>query len=91
MDDKAMDSYDATLALLTGIKIALSMRKNITSNDLRQALTKIVGPNAIQGVTGAISFGPDGDATNKAVAVIKIDSNGNFVLDQMNGTLLLGS
>jgi len=85
-------SYDAMLALLTGCNIALSGgKKTFSPSELRQALTKITGSQAIQGVTGQISFGPDGNAVNKAVILLKLDPNGNPVIDSVQGSFLLGS
>ena len=88
----AMFSYDAMLALLTGSNFALSSgEKSFSSNDLQRALTKIAGSQAIQGVTGQISLGPDGDPVNKAVVLQYVDANGNVEMESVLGGFLVGS
>lgn len=94
-DTNAMFSYDAMLALLTGSKTALASAhtetKLFSSEDLRQALSQINGRQAIQGVSGAISFGADGNAINKVVILEKFDAEGNIKIDSVQGTFLVGS
>ena len=80
-DNDVMFCYDAMLALLSGSKIALAGlptgTKMFTPGNLQQALTKITGSQAIQGVSGQISFGPDGNIVNKTVVLVKFDAGGN--------------
>jgi eukaryotic-like serine/threonine-protein kinase len=94
-NDDTMFSYDAMLALLSGCKIALvgltGGKKVFSPSNLQQALTKITGSQAIQGVTGQISFGPDGNAINKAVVLMKVNSNGDVTIESVQGTFLVGS
>jgi serine/threonine protein kinase/ABC-type branched-subunit amino acid transport system substrate-binding protein len=88
----AMLSYDATLALLIGSSTALAGgKKNISPSDLQQGLTKISGSHAIQGVSGQVSFGSDGDPVNKVVVLLYLDSNGNVRMESVEGTLLVGT
>jgi serine/threonine protein kinase/ABC-type branched-subunit amino acid transport system substrate-binding protein len=72
-------SYDAMLALLQASNNVLkSGNAHPTPTDVQQALTQINGANAIQGVSGQISFGSNGDPTNKAVIVLYV-SQGGFI------------
>jgi serine/threonine protein kinase len=76
-DNDVMLSYDATLALLSSCDMALSSGKqSITPEDLQQALKKLNGSNTIQGVSGQIAFGPDGNPINKAIVLLTVDSQG---------------
>ncbi len=75
-DSDAMLSYDGMLALLNASGNAFTGTKTaVTPVALQQALTKITGANAIQGVSGQISFGPDGNPVNKAFVIIQVTSN----------------
>ena len=81
-DDDVMLSYDATVTLLSGCNIALSSGKqSITSEDLQQALQKLNGANAIQGVSGQIALGPDGNPINKAIVLLYVDDKGFIHMD----------
>ncbi len=94
-DNDTMLSYDAMLALATASKIALTTKaggaKRFSTNDLQKALTEITSTQTIQGVTGQISFGLDGTPTNKSVIILKVDSNGDAVIDSVAGSFLVGS
>jgi ABC-type branched-subunit amino acid transport system substrate-binding protein len=77
-----MLSYDATLAMLSGCNISLSSGKqSVTPTDLQQALKQLNGANAIQGVSGQIAFGPDGNPINKAIVLLSVDSQGFIQMD----------
>ena len=80
-----MLSYDATFALLQGCQNVLSLNKAITPENLREGLLQITGKNAIQGVSGQISFGSNGDPENKAVIILYIDQDGHTQMLQPNG------
>ena len=87
-----MLSYDATLALLTGSKIALSAGKtSITPADMQQGLKQITGAQALQGVTGPIEFGSDGDPIGKPYVVLAVDALGRIHEERLQGCLLVGS
>jgi serine/threonine protein kinase/ABC-type branched-subunit amino acid transport system substrate-binding protein len=89
-----MLSYDATLALLTASKMALSAGgngKSITPDQLRQALTQITGAQALQGVSGRIAFGPDGNPINKAFVILAVDTQGRIHEVGLQGCFLVGS
>ncbi|GER88335.1 hypothetical protein KDW_24970 [Dictyobacter vulcani] len=75
-------SYDATVTLLTAYNMALNTgKKQPTPQDLRQALLKINGANSIQGVSGQINLGPNGDPVEKTILVLYTDSMGRIHMD----------
>src|SRR6266516_1977019 len=94
-DNDVMLSYDATLALLTGSKLALNSgggnKKSITPDELRQGLAKITGAQALQGVSGRISFGPDGNPVNKAFVVLFVDALGRIHEESLRGCFQVGA
>ncbi|HEY4033836.1 MAG TPA: bifunctional serine/threonine-protein kinase/ABC transporter substrate-binding protein [Ktedonobacteraceae bacterium] len=88
-DNDAILSYDATVTILSGCNIALSSGKqSITPEDLQQALKKLNGANAIQGVSGQIALGPDGNPINKAIVLLSVDSSGHLQLQKVLGQFL---
>jgi eukaryotic-like serine/threonine-protein kinase len=93
-DSNTMFSYDAMLAFLTASKNALARlpagQHLFSPDDLRQALTQITGSQAIQGVTGRIAFGPDGNVMDKAVVLVKYTNLGGARIDSVQGTFLGG-
>jgi serine/threonine protein kinase/ABC-type branched-subunit amino acid transport system substrate-binding protein len=82
-----MLSYDAMLALLTSSKQALNGGTTMKPTDLQLALTKLKN---LQGVSGNITLGPDGDAVNKAVVILYVDTSNRFLMESKlgAGTLL---
>jgi serine/threonine protein kinase/ABC-type branched-subunit amino acid transport system substrate-binding protein len=71
-------SFDATLALVDAAKNALgSQTTGLTPDKLRTGLLNITGANAIQGVSGQISFGSDGNPIDKVVLTMHIGAGGN--------------
>ncbi|GCF09684.1 protein kinase domain-containing protein [Dictyobacter arantiisoli] len=85
-DNDVILSYDATIALLTAYNNALNTGKqHPTVEDERQALHTLNGTNAIQGVSGQIAFGANGDPTDKAIVVLYVDPMGRI---HMEPTLL---
>ena len=89
-----MLSYDATLALLTASKMALSAGgngKSITTDQLRQALTQITAAQPLQGVSGRIAFGPDGNPINKAFVILAVDVQGHIHEVGLQGCFLVGT
>ncbi|HET9919340.1 MAG TPA: bifunctional serine/threonine-protein kinase/ABC transporter substrate-binding protein [Ktedonobacteraceae bacterium] len=86
-DNDAILSYDGMLAILNASKMALSGGKTtMTPDNLQQALSKLNGTNAFQGVSGQIALGPDGNPINKAVVVLFVDSNDHIQLVSIAGT-----
>jgi ABC-type branched-subunit amino acid transport system substrate-binding protein len=85
-------AFDATLALLDASKNGLgSQTTGLTPDKLKTALSNINGANAIQGVSGQISFGSDGDPVNKAVLTMHIAAGGNQMDRQLGaGKFLVG-
>jgi eukaryotic-like serine/threonine-protein kinase len=91
-DADVMLSYDATLVMLTASGNALTGKKTlITPNDLLQALKQINGAQAIQGVSGQIAFGSDGNPINKAIVTLKVVNGGFFVEDSVQGCFQKGT
>jgi serine/threonine protein kinase/ABC-type branched-subunit amino acid transport system substrate-binding protein len=85
-------SYDATLVMLTASGNALTGTKTaITPNDLLQALKQIKGAQAIQGVSGQIAFGSDGNPIKKAIVTLKVVNGGFFVEDSVQGCFQVGT
>jgi ABC-type branched-subunit amino acid transport system substrate-binding protein len=81
-DMDVMLSYDATLAMLSGCNMVLSSgNQSVTPGDLNLELRSLNGANAIQGVSGQISFGPDGDPINKALVLLHVDAQGHIQMD----------
>jgi serine/threonine protein kinase/ABC-type branched-subunit amino acid transport system substrate-binding protein len=92
-DSDAMLSYDAMLALLNASGNALTGTKTtLTPVELQQALTKITGASAaIQGVSGQISFGPDGNPVNKAFVIIQVTANNTLQSVSIQGCYKKGA
>ncbi|WP_069805881.1 protein kinase domain-containing protein [Thermogemmatispora onikobensis] len=82
-------AYDATLALLQASKLLVSGGKTTFSGqDLQRALTQLNGPHSIQGISGSIAFGSDGNPQNKAVVVLMVDNVGHIRLESIQGHFL---
>ena len=80
-DGDTILSYDATLAMLTAVNNALTGSKTaITTNDLLLGIRAIQGKNALQGVSGQIAFGSDGNPINKSLVILKVVDGGFFTL-----------
>ncbi|GAC1508599.1 MAG: hypothetical protein NVS2B12_24100 [Ktedonobacteraceae bacterium] len=79
-------SYDATLALLTGAKNGLDGGTTITPGALQQALQQIKGTNALQGVSGQISFSSSGDVVDKPVVVLSVTNDGHIQMEPQLGS-----
>ncbi len=91
-DSDAILSYDAMEALLNASSGALSGTKTtMTPPDLRLALTKITGANAIQGVSGQIAFGSNGDPINKAFVIIQVSPNNTLQVVSIQGCYIKGA
>jgi eukaryotic-like serine/threonine-protein kinase len=80
-DGDTILSYDATVAMLTGVNNALTGNKTaVTTNELLLGIRAIQGSHAIQGVSGQIAFGSDGNPVNKALVILKVIKGGFFTL-----------
>lgn len=89
-DSDAMLSYDAMLVLLNGSNALLSSHKTISGSALRTVFLTFTGANAIQGVSGQISFASNGDPVNKAFVVLFVDVNGFIQEESIQGCLVVG-
>ncbi|EFH90433.1 protein kinase domain-containing protein [Ktedonobacter racemifer] len=77
-----MLSYDAMTALLKGAENILKTGKTqITPVDLKNGLAQISGSHAFQGVSGQISFGPNGDPVDKAVVILHVSNDGYIQME----------
>ncbi|MDQ2718076.1 MAG: ABC transporter substrate-binding protein, partial [Chloroflexota bacterium] len=82
-------SYDAMQALLEGCRRALTGGKQSTTGaDLATALRSITGSRSIQGVSGQVSFGPDGNPLDKAIVVLVVSSEGFVQIESVQGRFL---
>ncbi|GCE27013.1 hypothetical protein KDA_24970 [Dictyobacter alpinus] len=75
-------SYDAMLALLTSTKQALNGETTLKSTALQQSLATLKG---LQGVSGQISFGSNGDPTDKAMLILYFDEIGRIHMEDNLG------
>ena len=79
-------SYDAMLSLLSASKNLLAAGKTtLGPADVQQALTEITGAKAIQGASGQISFGSDGNPVDKAVLILYVSPEGFIKMDSQLG------
>jgi ABC-type branched-subunit amino acid transport system substrate-binding protein len=91
-DGDVILSYDATTAILTAANNMLTGTKTtITPADLLQGLRLIKGTNAIQGVSGQISFDGQGNPVNKALVILKIVPPGFIQIDSVQGCFRVGA
>lgn len=73
-------AYDAANAI---IKAAFASAAEVGADKLsspsgREAIVKAVGASSFEGVTGKVSFDKNGDATNKAITIYRVEG-GKFV------------
>jgi eukaryotic-like serine/threonine-protein kinase len=91
-DGDVILSYDATTTMLTAAQNMLTGSKTaLTPAELLQGLRKINGANAIQGVSGQISFNSDGNPANKALVILKIVPPGFIQIDSVQGCFQVGT
>jgi ABC-type branched-subunit amino acid transport system substrate-binding protein len=86
-DYGVMLSYDAMSALFQGSQNALVAQKALTSTTLQHGLTQITGAKAMQGISGQISFGSNGDPMNKAIVILYVDPDGHIQMLEPDGVL----
>lgn len=85
-DGDVILSYDATTAMLTAAQNMLTGSKiTLTPAELLQGLRKITGAQAIQGVSGQISFDAQGNPVNKALVILKVAPQGFIQIDSVQG------
>jgi ABC-type branched-subunit amino acid transport system substrate-binding protein len=86
-----MVAYDAMLTLTTAATRAFVTAKQAhTPQNLEHALFQMQGKQAIQGITGQISVGGNGDPINKAIVVLSIDNSNKFHCIWLYGQFLAG-
>jgi ABC-type branched-subunit amino acid transport system substrate-binding protein len=86
-----MVAYDAMLTLTTAATRAFVVGKQIhTPQNLERALFQMQGKQAIQGITGQISVGGNGDPINKSIVVLTIDNDNKFHCIWLYGQFLAG-
>jgi eukaryotic-like serine/threonine-protein kinase len=79
-------SYDAMLSLLAASKnLIASGKTTFGPTDVQQALTQITGAKAIQGASGQISFGSDGNPVDKAVLILYVSPEGFIKMESQLG------
>jgi ABC-type branched-subunit amino acid transport system substrate-binding protein len=78
-------SYDAMIVLLKGCQNGLALKDPLTPDALQKGLAQITGANAIQGLSGQISFGSNGDPVNKAIVILYIDQGRHIHMLEHNG------
>ena len=80
-DGDTILSYDATVAMLTAVNNELTETKtSVTTSEMLQGIKAIQGSNALQGVSGQISFGSDGNPINKSLVILRVVNGGFFTL-----------
>src|SRR6266480_4270792 len=80
-DGDTILSYDATVAMLTAVNNELTGTKTaITTSEMLLGIKAIQGSNALQGVSGQISFGSDGNPVNKSLVILRVVNGGFFTL-----------
>lgn len=78
-DYVVMLSYDAMYAFLVGSKgTILQGKQSPTPEDMRNALAQIDSSQPFQGISGAVSFGPDGNPINKMRLILRV-ADGQFL------------
>jgi ABC-type branched-subunit amino acid transport system substrate-binding protein len=82
-DNDTILSFDSMLTLLLA-----SDRASQNQQSLLQALQSINDKNPVQGFSGRISFGSDGNPINKAVVVLHVDAKGFTHMANLDGCLL---
>lgn len=92
-DGDVILSYDATTTMLTAAEnvLANTTRTSLTPADLLRGLRQIHGAQAIQGVSGQISFDAQGNPSNKALVILKIAPQGFFQIDSVQGCFQVGT
>ncbi len=86
-----MVAYDAMLTLTTAaMRTFVIDGQAQTPQNLEHALFQMQGKQAIQGITGQISVGGNGDPINKAIVVLAIDNSNSFHCIWLYGQFLVG-
>jgi len=86
-------AYDAMVVLLQGCQNGLAVKDHLATDALQKGLAQITGAKAIQGLSGQISLGADGDPINKAVVILYVDPDRHIHMlekDGVQGCFVLG-
>ncbi|QBD76438.1 TIR domain-containing protein [Ktedonosporobacter rubrisoli] len=94
-DSDSTLSYDATMTLLTANNTAYNNAgmdtKATTTQMVQQALQQIDDRHPLQGASGQIAFGPNGNPINKPILVLHFNQHQQIQEErQMEGCLLIG-
>ena len=91
-DGDVILSYDATTSMLTAAEnvLANTTKTSLTPADLLRGLRQIQGAQAIQGVSGQISFDAQGNPSNKALVILKVAPQGFIQIDSVQGCFQVG-
>jgi eukaryotic-like serine/threonine-protein kinase len=87
IDQTVMLAYDALSALLDAYQRVSSMKRTIHASDMVQALQKITGANAMQGVTGRIAFDGTGNQVSGKMIFVEHIKGTSLVIDERHGCL----
>lgn len=88
-ENDTMLNFDAMQTMLTAIRAALQTNTVLNGTNVQIALTHITGTQAIQGVSGQIAFGPDGNPINKAVLVLSVNGQRQIQFVSLWGDFLV--
>ncbi len=89
IDAAVMLSYDATLALIHGSQLALSIHNTINALYLTEALRQITAANPIQGVTGRIAFSSNGNPEKNKIILVEHIQGTSLKIDDRQGCFLV--
>jgi len=84
-DNDVILSYDATVAHLIGVTVALTEKTSMTTHDMQKGLQRINTTKSFQGVSGQIAFDGQGDPVNKALVLLSVDDNGFIHMEGVLG------
>ncbi len=89
-DSDVMLGYDALNVILAGCRqLLMGSHTEIVGENLRKVLASITGDKAIQGVSGRISLGGNGDPQDKAVVILRVSPEGYVILEEVDGQFFL--
>jgi ABC-type branched-subunit amino acid transport system substrate-binding protein len=85
----AILAYDALQVLLKAVQTASVNRKGpLTGYDIQQALQNIKGSHALQGLSGRIAFGDNGNPQDKTVLMLSVNQYEKTQILLSSGTFL---
>lgn len=81
-DGQAMVSHDATLVAIHGVQNLAADGSPLSGAGVGRMFQHMYNNQSVQGATGQLSFHADGNAENKAVPIMLLDSEGRFQLEE---------